>query len=687
MSRLLTPIIVVLREYGKIKRTSNCSILQFIELQSNANYQLSAPKGCFEHLFLNGRCLVIVDGLDELLDTSYRREISDDVESFCSLYPTVSVLVTSREVGYDQAPLDSDRFISYKIGDFDEAQCSEYADKWFDRDDDYTKQEKQQKAKAFMQESALASDLRQNPLMLGLMCNLYKLEGYIPRNRADVFEKCSIMLFERWDKSRQILVALPFEEHIRPAMQYLAYWIYSDSALHGGVTECELNRETSGYLDQWVFDNTAKARRAALEFVAFCTGRAWVFTDTGTTSDGEKLYQFTHRTFLEYFAASHLVSANPTPKQLLRVLKPRIEKEEWDVVALLAFQIQSRRNQGAADSLLSALLDSKGAPARRRARVGFAARCLQSLVPSPRIRRTVAEECFNEAMREISRSRLQLQRPRGRWSMPLVDLFTANGDNWESIAEVLEQSLVQAINGAGEERAKDCLALIADLEFLIKVNVFRVSAHEPAMLQSILPRVLSTSAATILRISKTDVSVAFMAHAFGLLSILDLIEIQGVKALFAARVLRLIEGFRNPIAYELVSQAIESENESEAVMLAEQSLAIIGDYVRLTPLPLILRHEAMGPYFRPYSDSRWLKIGKRELTNPRAVFGIIVLLAVAAEIHKGSVSVRKSEHRHSFWVSSSQLADYREQLDAEDAAFIQSWVSGAINFIDPVATE
>ena len=107
------------------------------------------------------------------------------------------------------------------------------------------------------------------------------------------------MLFERWDKSRDIVVPLPFEEHIRPAMQDLAFWIYSNEELQGGVSEGRLIERTSAYLCKWVFDDVLKARMAATDFIRFCTGRAWVFTDTGTTREGERLYQFTHRTFLE----------------------------------------------------------------------------------------------------------------------------------------------------------------------------------------------------------------------------------------------------------------------------------------------------------------------------------------------------------------------------------------------------
>ena len=102
--RRVTPILVVLRDYGAEKKEHGRSILQFIEVTASSKYQIEAPPGAFEYLLLNGRALVIFDGLDELLDTGYRQEISSDIESFCTLYPSVPVLVTSRVVGYEQAP-------------------------------------------------------------------------------------------------------------------------------------------------------------------------------------------------------------------------------------------------------------------------------------------------------------------------------------------------------------------------------------------------------------------------------------------------------------------------------------------------------------------------------------------------------------------------------------------------------
>ena len=394
--RQVTPIHVVLRDYGAAKKEYSCSILQFIQTTAVSKYQLELPPlGTFEYLLLNGRVVVIFDGLDELLDTSYRQEISGDVESFCSLYPSVPVLVTSREVGYKEAPLDEEKFEIFRLGSFNEAQVKDYVDKWFlATESELEKERHHKKVEAFIRESNVVPDLRSNPLMLALLCNIYRGEGYIPRHRPDVYEKCALMLFERWDRGRGIEVSLPFQSGIIFAMMYLAHWIYTNETLQGGVTEGQLITQATDYLCQRQFEDRDEAEKAGCDFIQFCRGRAWVFTDTGTMKKGDSLYQFTHRTFLEYFTARHLVRRNP--ENLKETLLPKICKREWDVVAQLAFRIQDKQTEGAGDELLSTLIEEshKTQGSEKWNLISFAARCLEFMVPSPSVRRDITKACL-----------------------------------------------------------------------------------------------------------------------------------------------------------------------------------------------------------------------------------------------------------------------------------------------------
>src|ERR1019366_2769688 len=282
-------------------------IVEYIEQHSNSSFQIKAPEGAVEYLLHTGRALVIFDGLDELLDTSRRRKITEDIESFATRYANASILVTSREIGYDQAPLNRDVFDQHWLAPFTPPQVQQYIRNWFATDYDLSSEQQKTKAQNLIRESESVSDLRTNPLMLGLMCTIYRGENYIPKNRPDVYEKCATMLFERWDRSRGIEAMLPFEQQVRPAMMFLANWIYSDTRLQSGVTEDQLIKKASDYLLQRRFERSDEALGAAKSFVDFCVGRAWVFTDTGTTAAGDNIFQFTHRTFLEYFTAGYLV--------------------------------------------------------------------------------------------------------------------------------------------------------------------------------------------------------------------------------------------------------------------------------------------------------------------------------------------------------------------------------------------
>jgi NACHT domain-containing protein len=536
--REITPALVVLREYGSQKKATNCSIVQFLEQQAASRYQLKPPANAFEYLLLNGRILIIFDGLDELLDSSYRQEITSNVETFCKLYPSVPVLVTSREVGYEQAPLNEKLFELFRLAPFNEDQVREYADKWFARDEDYLMDQKTQKARAFFSDSAFVPDLRSNPLMLGLMCNLYRAEGYIPRNRPEVYGKCSVMLFERWDKSRDIFVPLPFEEHIRPAMQDLAFWIYSNEELQGGVSEHSLIERTSSYLCKWVFDDVQKAKVAASDFIRFCTGRAWVFTDTGTTREGERLFQFTHRTFLEYFTACYLVSVYPTPQPLIESLMARIKKGEWDVVAQLAFQIQSKQVHGAADALLSLLLANR---VRNQSSIwnvlSFAERSLEFLVPSPKIRREITRAALGfwlSHARKNVRPNSQVRREAGREITEHIgNLLVVSAENRDTIADELETFLKLALASAEIEVTALAAEFILGLTYPLHNIESRRQVTDDTLeyWETIVKRLVDGNVADIVKIARSVWPVAIRCYWRGLISLSEAIAGFGIAFL------------------------------------------------------------------------------------------------------------------------------------------------------------
>ncbi|MET9807717.1 NACHT domain-containing protein [Streptomyces halstedii] len=394
------PFLVTLRDFAS-QDPPERSVLSHVEHNLDIIYQCPPPEGLVSRLFLAGSALVIFDGLDELIDTARRSEVTTIVERFCTEYPMVKVLVTSRLVGYDQARLDDQYFVRYRVGGFDDVRVNEYVRKWFSQEDGFSNEEAESLTESFMSESSSVADLRSNPLMLALMCILYRGEGSIPQNRPEVYEQCASLLFRKWDARRRIHTELRARPHVEPALRHLAYWLFSRQDAESAVTRGSLIRETASFLHERGFESAEEAQEAAEEFVDFCKGRAWVFSDAGTTARGEALYTFTHRTFLEYFAAAYLSSVNDTPEKLAKVLAPHVTKDEWEVVAELAVQMKDRStDQGAARIFRSLLHDRRyTAIDSRSSLLCFLSACLQSVDPPPAVVRDLCRSSLQHLLR------------------------------------------------------------------------------------------------------------------------------------------------------------------------------------------------------------------------------------------------------------------------------------------------
>lgn len=534
--REVTPVLVVLRDYGAEKKARPCSVLEYISRTSESLYQVSPPRRALEYLLSVGRLLVVFDGLDELLDNNYRREITGDVESFASLYPSTPILVTSREVGYEQAPLD-DSFQVFRISPFEDDQVTTYAQKWFRLEEDLTPDQRSARAGSFVGESSTVEDLRSNPLMLALMCQIYRGENYIPRNRPDVYEKCAIMLFDRWDRSRGIESQLPFEAHINAAIRHLAYWIFADEALQGGVREEQLVRETAAYLLKHRYETLEEAEHAAHAFVEFCRGRAWVLTDTGTTAAGENLYQFTHRTFLEYFAAAHLVRINHSPASLLRRLRPRIARREWDMVAQLAFQIMDKTVEGASAALLTDLMRQSKQyrqTSRRLGTASFASRCLQFLVPPPAVIRQIVSMALDSALHPVHDTTRSgwLTGRLSSWG-PLAELLPAAAENRPLVTGTLREGLTAAVRESRAGSRLIPLDIAANLHIPTFVHEFAYIRGEPSdYWEQVSAELVRDLLDDYRQEAEVSASACCLALAHGVISVDDAVRLHGIAMPF-----------------------------------------------------------------------------------------------------------------------------------------------------------
>jgi predicted NACHT family NTPase len=402
-----TPFLVSLGAYAA-KAPPGCSIAEYIEHDLHATYECQPPDGLVERLLRAGSALVIFDGLDEFPDGPGRRGLSRRIELFCRAYPLAPVLVTSREIGYDRARLNGDQFTCYRLGEFSRSEVEEYARKWF---------ADPAMAAVFLSDSADIRDLRPNPLLLSLMCSLYQDEGALPSSRAGLYERCASLLLRTWDKERGIRGRLPARVEVRALIRHLAWWLLNDR--RPVVRESLVLAEAARFLQARGLGSADDAQDAAEEFVEFCRERTWVL-NPGITAKGEKGYGFTHWTFLEYYAAGHIVTELcTTPEELAELLEHRIAGGEWSAVDLLTVSVMEQTTDGTADRVCEALLRPRRAAAPDCGELlRFLACLLDSAPPSTATARKVIREILRHRIsydpaREILHPLLHLT---ARWA-------------------------------------------------------------------------------------------------------------------------------------------------------------------------------------------------------------------------------------------------------------------------------
>ncbi len=369
------PFLLVLRNFADAFRDGGRGLAHYLEQVCAAPYNLVPPLDAVEYLLRNGRAVVILDGLDELVSPELRRNVVQLVDGFVRRYPLVPVVVTARRIGYAEVPLDRRLFEVGAVAELSQEQVERYAERWFALDSTTPEGERVALARSFLRESREVADLRSNPLLLALLCEMYSSEHYIPRNLAQVYEQCALMLFNRWDSMRDIRLPLRFHGRLRGAVQHLAWQMFTAEESGKALPRHRIVRLLVEHLVAKKFDED-EATATAEGFLGFCTGRAWVLTDVGAT-DVEPRYGFTHRTFLEFFAAERLVRTHPTPERLWEALRPRVEAGEWELVAQIALQLLDRNVDGGLDDLLRLALASGG----RATLLHFAARSLGYVQP------------------------------------------------------------------------------------------------------------------------------------------------------------------------------------------------------------------------------------------------------------------------------------------------------------------
>lgn len=577
------PLRIVLRSFEKARNIDpQLDLFTFMirDLLNMPGFDEVTLRQAVMHYLSLGQAAICFDGLDEILNISRRREYVEVIRLFADAYPLCPILVTSRQVGYQDAPLPNS-FVEYQLSPFDNQEVEGYVAKFLKVCGYEKKQNAEERAKIFMEQTSHhASDLRSNPLMLGLMSWLFMNYETVPKNRPEIYSECALLMFEKWDKNRGIQADIPSDFKLLGLFSYVASHVYGNAETEDGVSDEWLERKLNAFFQEW-YEEKAKARAASKALLEFIVGRAWVMSEIGP-----KVFKFTHRTFLEYFFARYLDDQNETVDSLMRSLMTRILSGQQDVVCHLALQIKTYNKQNRIAQVvkyLTSCLNESRIRAEQLARmVTFTAASLEYLPSTEPQHRTLIRAVSGAALRSVVNGKFSighvisecLRHAPERQKLVGSEILATFKDTYFSGDGEAQEAVLWVLS---DEEARRSFVYRSGNRFgsIFAYNsAFRFNIQQSSGAQWLLPQGLISSSRRIcskdlLERSNHDIFAARIAIEWGVLSPCSGFERYGIGVFFATGNLRG-GAFNHGVLARMVSFALWSERRDDAHLHANR---------------------------------------------------------------------------------------------------------------------
>jgi predicted NACHT family NTPase len=317
------PIFIELKKFAETE--GKPSLLEYIT-QMFSDCDVSADQ--IAVLFKHGKTLVLLDGLDEVKDEDNNRVIKQ-VRDFSDKFRTNHFVITCRIAAKDYT---FEKFTEVEVADFDDEQIDTFAQKWF-------QSKEPAKAEEFIEqlrENDRIRELATNPLLLTLLCLVFKESAKFPVNRSELYEEGVDILLRRWDKTRNIERDQVYKnlslQHKKDLLSQIALTTFERGDYF--FKQKQLEQYISDYIrnlpdaqngpEAWQLDSEMVLKSIEAQH-GLLVERA------------QKIYSFSHLTFQEYFTARAIV--NNSDPQALENIAGCVTQKKWREVFLLTLEM------------------------------------------------------------------------------------------------------------------------------------------------------------------------------------------------------------------------------------------------------------------------------------------------------------------------------------------------------------
>jgi len=380
-----------------------------------------------------GNCLILLDGLDEIVSASERLRIAQHIEEFVGrhLKSHNRFVITSRVAGYRSAPLGKG-FAHYMLQEMDNKQIQNFLVRWCNAVEDAQTPEISVEARRtfarrevegimkVINASPGVRRLASNPLLLRILALIHSSGMRFPQRRAELYRIAADTLARTHRAAQGVpesALALVEDEYLTPLLGKLAFWLHIHKP-SGGATEREvyevLGKEWADLNDlPWDADRpNPKIKSDVGKFLITVREHTGIFVERAPNH-----YGFMHLTFEEYYAARYLIDRSKTRAGLIR---QHLHDPRWEEPILLALGLVGQESTREASELLETAILAEGedasvlgfTPSPYENLLGrdylFALRCLGDHIPAhPKLIRRLIKRLANEILHRTGSARFQ----------------------------------------------------------------------------------------------------------------------------------------------------------------------------------------------------------------------------------------------------------------------------------------
>lgn len=330
------PIFINLRDFADESiLAGDFSLLNYIHKEFLTS-EISIPSA-LETLLHQGRVLLLLDGLDEVLDRD-RNAVLKEVRRFSEKYQKNLFIATCRTA----AKIFNLRgFRDVEIAPFTEAQITAFALKWFAAFTQTNAQDQMEPSVQFIQKLGLPENLQfrrlaVTPLFLHLACWMFHRQEKFPTKRAEFYQQCLDLLLVKWDEARGIQRDEVYQEFLLPQKLRLLSQIAAVTFEQGHYffKQRVIERHIGNYIRD--FPN-APTQPEELQLNSEVVLKAIELQHGLLAERARGVFSFSYLAFQEYLTARKIVASHNLQalEQALERLVSHITEPRWREIFLL----------------------------------------------------------------------------------------------------------------------------------------------------------------------------------------------------------------------------------------------------------------------------------------------------------------------------------------------------------------